>query len=87
MRWMNLAVPLGQKHTHEYLAHSQTDARGSSKINSAGVFFGNHCIQTHNYFSEVFFFHTGIRTEPERNSWSDLFIFGLSHKLPTLIFD
>lgn len=38
MRWMNLAVPLGQKHTHESLAHSQIDAHGSSKINRARVF-------------------------------------------------
>ena len=45
------------------------------------------CVRTHNYFSKVFFLHTGIRTEPGRNSWSDLFIFGLSHQLPTLIFD
>lgn len=38
MRWMNLTVSLGQKHTHEYLAHSQIDAHGSSKINRTRFF-------------------------------------------------
>lgn len=71
----------------EYLPHGQSDAHSSSKTNWARCAFGKHGFRTHNSFSEVFFSSHGGRTEPERNSWSDLFIHGLSHKPPRLILD